>query len=137
MTGNSLQQELIDELMRKTGDNVSKVARQLGLDYSALREKTRAAAGILSFPRATTPEPDDIRTLGKPGFERYVVAVKPRGEGWPAKYAGVIAEMRKRFDAGTVDMYQTNNGGWVVQYCIPLINPRRSSNFFPNMVVMR
>ena len=136
MTSNSLQQQLIDELMRKTGDNVSKVARQLGIDYTALRERTRNEAGI-SFPRALTPEPDDIRTLGRPGFEQYVVAVKPRGGGWPAKYASVIADMRRRFDAGTVDMYQTNNGGWVVQYCIPLINPRKPSQFFSNMVVMR
>lgn len=137
MTGNSLQQQLIDELMRKTGDNVSKVARQLGIDYTALRERTRNEAGI-SFPRAQTPEPADIRTLGRPGYEQYVVAVKPRGTGWPAKYASVIADMRKRFDAGLVDLFQTTEkSGWVVQYCIPLINPRRATQFFSNMVVMR
>lgn len=132
MTKKNLEQELFAEEMKRTGGNISKVARHLGLDYYALREQARKDAG-LDFVRATEPEPEDIRTLGRPGFRVFVIAVKPKGSAWPAKYADVINEARRKFDAGTHDMYQTSNGGWVVQYLIPLANKREACRFFSTM----
>ena len=135
MTNKSLEDELFEEAMRDTNGNISKAARQLGLNFYALREMKRSPM-IASFPRPTTKEPFNIQTLGKPGLERYVIAVKPRGESWPTKYKDIIAEARKKFDSGTHDMYQCNNGGWVVQYLIPLMYPRKATRFFADMVIM-
>ncbi len=131
---NNLEESLIAEAMKESGGNVSAVARRLGLNYYALRERQMPEYN-LTFPRASTPEPEDIRTLGKSGLERYVIAVKPRGTGWPVKYKTTIEDARKKFDAGTHDMYQTNFQGWVVQYLIPLLYPRKACRYFADMVV--
>lgn len=131
------EDRLIQETMRETNGNISKVSRLLGIDYFALKSKYQAPVFELSFQRATGPEPEDIRVLGKPGFEQYVIAVKQAGSAWPAKYDPVIADARKKFDAGTHEMFQTNYQGWVVQYLVPRKYPRKPCRFFADMVVMR
>jgi len=139
MKSNSLENQLIEEALRESNNNLSLVARSLGISYHALKDRAERVAPTydVSFPRATTPEPDDITTLGKPGLERYVIAVKPRGSAWSTKYDAVIADARKKFDAGTHDMFQGSYQGWVVQYLIPLMHVRRPCRFFADMVVMR
>ena len=137
MNSKSLEDQLISEQLRETNGNVSKVSRQLGIDYVTLKRRLAPPTLNLPFQRASSQEPSDITSLGKPGLEHYVIAVKPRGTAWPSKYDDVIADARKKFDAGTHEMFQSNYQGWVVQYLIPRRKPRPSCRFFADMVVMR
>lgn len=136
---NSLSNEdrMIAEEMRATNGNISRVSRTLGIDYIALKSRLQIPLFELAFQRATGPEPEDIRALGKPGFEQFVIAVKPAGAAWPSKYDDAIADARKKFDAGTHEMFQSNYQGWVVQYLMPRRHPRKPCRFFADMVVMR
>lgn len=129
------QNDLIKEEMTKTGNNLSMVARVLGLDYHALRKRYPNYDRTLIS--ASEPEPADISTLGRKGFQQYVIAVKPAGSGWPAKYDAILADARKRFDAGTDEMFQTTDNGWVVQYLIPYLVPVERRSFFSTMIVMK
>ncbi|WP_454287283.1 helix-turn-helix domain-containing protein [Rhizobium arsenicireducens] len=126
---------LIDEELKRTNGNISKVARALGLDYHALRERqARSRLGQkLGVHPAVGPEPSDISTLGRMGYEPNVIAVKRQGDTWPTKYADVLAAARVSFDAGTHEMFQTSDNGWVVQYLIPRLRPAGKRNFFSNM----
>lgn len=129
------QNDLFKEEMKKSGDNLSYVSRVLGLDYHAARQRFPTPGRV--FQSALGPEPADISTLGRKGFEQFVIAVKPAGWGWPAKYDNVIAEARRKFDAGTHEMFQTNDGGWVVQYLIPYLVHVERRQFFSSMIVMK
>ena len=134
MINNSQTDTLISEAMKETGDNISKVARLLGIDYFALKARYPENSNQ-SFTSALGPEPDDIRTLGKAGLSQYVVAVKRRGFAWPKHYGDVIANARRRFDAGTHIMVQSIHAdGWVVQYLIPRMIKMKPRNYFSSMV---
>lgn len=127
--------QIIEE-MQNHGGNLSMVARVLGLDYHAL--KTRFPQGYEAVKTPVGPEPDNIRNLGKDGMQQYVIAIKKAGQAWPDKYNSVIVDARKKFDAGTHEMFQgRNNEGWVVQYLIPYLIPRPRRTFFSTMIVMR
>lgn len=126
---------LIDEELKRTGGNLSKVARGLGLNYFALKERQLLAQlnRKTGVHPAKGPEPEDITTLGCPGWELNVIAVKRQGEAWPKKYAAVIEDARRKFDEGTHEMYQTSDKGWVVQYLIPRLRPVARRTFFASM----
>ena len=133
---NTRTQQLIDEEILRTGGNISKVARALGLGYHGVR--ARLVQSMINQKRgcspAVGPEPEDIRTLGRPGFESYVIAIKRQGGHWPDHYADAIAAARRKFDDGTHEMFQTPHAdGWVVQYLIPRLKvvPRR--RFFASL----
>jgi len=128
------QNQILEEI-KAQGGNLSAVARSLGLDYYGL--KGRFAPTYEPLKTATGPEPDDIRTLGKPSLSKFVIAVKPAGTGWPAKYEAVIADARQKFDAGTHEMFQSRKDGWVVQYLIPHLIPVPKRTFFSTMIVMK
>lgn len=133
---NTTQQQLIDEEIRRTGGNYSKVARALGLNYHGVRSRLIQSMmnRKVGCNPATGPEPEDIKTLGRPGFEFYVIAIKRQGGHWPDHYAAAIADARRKFDEGTHEMYQTPHpDGWVVQYLIPRMKivPRR--RFFASL----
>lgn len=130
MNNNQIIEEIKDQ-----GGNLSAVARAMGIDYVALRQRFPTTHVPLVVP--TGPEPSDIKTLGKAGMTQYVVAVKKVGQGWPEKYESAIADARKKFDAGTHEMFQLNNNGWVVQYLIPYLVPVPRRQFFSTMIVMR
>ncbi|MBC2806631.1 hypothetical protein ACCS91_33590 [Rhizobium ruizarguesonis] len=138
MTTNSITSALIKEEIKRTGGNLSKVARALGLDYYALidQRKRELANRRVGVAPATGPEPDDIRVLGRPGHQHNVIAVKRQGQAWPAHFAAAIADARDKFDAGTHEMFQTTDNGWVVQYLIPRLKPAPRRKFFSEMVVM-
>lgn len=129
---------LIREELKKTGGNVSKVANALGLNYFALKERLNRelTSRKVGVNPATGPEPEDIRTLGRPGFQQNVIAIKRQGGAWPAHFAAAIADAREKFDAGTHEMFQTSDNGWVVQYLIPRLKPTERRKFFSEMVVM-
>ncbi len=129
------QNDLIKDEMKNSNNNISYVARVLGLDYYALRKKLEPQSQTLHS--ATEPEPADIRTLGREKFKQYVIAVKPAGSSWPAKYDAIIADARRKFDAGTHEMFQSNDNGWVVQYLVPYLIPRERRTFFATMIVMK
>jgi len=138
MKQTSNEASLILEEIRATGGNLSKVARVLGVDYFAL--KSRFGPTTTSGPPfrpALGPEPADIRTLGRPGFEQFVIAIKRQGGTWPEKYREVIEDARRKFDAGTHEMFQTPNNGWVVLYLIPRLRPTKRRNFFSSMGEVR
>ena len=125
--------QILEEINR-TGGNLSMVARTMGLDYHALKQRFVPVSEPMKVPEGE--EPEDIRTLGKPGMERYVIAVKKPGQAWP--HNAIIADARKKFDAGTHEMFQSKHkDGWVVQYLIPYLVPRPRRTFFSSMIVMR
>lgn len=138
MNTNSKTSSLIKEELKRTGGNLSKVARALGLDYHALldQRKRELATRKVGITPVDGPEPDDIRTLGRPGHEHNVVAVKRQGHGWPEHFAAAIADARQKYDAGSHEMCQTTENGWVVLYLIPRLKPAGRRNFFSTMVVM-
>jgi hypothetical protein len=129
------QNDQILEELKAHGGNISAVARALGIDYHAL--KTRFPQQYAPLKTPTGPEPSDIRTLGKPALSAYVIAVKKAGHAWPEKYDAAIADARLKFDAGTHEMFQSNNEGWVVQYLVPHLIPQPKRQFFSTMIVMR
>lgn len=130
-----MNNDQILEEMKNHGGNMSAVARALGLNYHALNQRYAPDNRPLNVPSG--PEPVNIKTLGKEGMERYVIAVKKVGQAWPEKYDTIIADARRKFDAGTHEMFQSNNKGWVVQYLIPYLVPQPSRSFFSTMIVMR
>lgn len=115
----------------ETGDySISQLARALGVDYHALRDRYFQGEVTKTFPVATGPEPDDIRSLGRPGLQRFVVAIKRRGGEWPERYRDAILLARRKYDAGTYEMFQGHHKeGWVVLYCLPRLVavPRRDT----------
>lgn len=127
--------ELITETMKESGDNLSYVSRVLGLDYHALKQRFPQHSNTVPTPKE--PEPKDISTLGRKGFQQYVIAVKMAGHAWPSKYTSVLDDARRKFDAGTHEMFQTNGNGWVVQYLIPYLVPIERRQFFSTMIVMK
>jgi transposase-like protein len=136
---NSQTDSLIKEELKRTGGNISKVARALGLNYHAMldQRKRELATRRVGITTVTEPEPSDIRTLGRPGHEHNVVAVKRQGQEWPKHFAAVIADARQKYDAGTHEMCQTTElNGWVILYLIPRLKPTERRNFFSTMVVM-
>lgn len=134
----SNENALIQEELKRTKGNISKVARILGLDYMALRARVQSEQTPQGVYRpALGPEPVDIGALGRPGFQQHVIAVKRAGHEWPDKYDEVIASARKLFDAGTHEMFQTPSNGWVVQYLIPRTRPTRPRRFFATMGAVR
>ena len=130
-----MNNDQINDKIKAQGGNMSAVARALGLDYHALRQRFAQPIELLKAP--TGDEPADIKTLGKPKLAQYVVAVKKVGQAWPEKYSAVIADARRKFDAGTHEMFQSNNEGWVVQYLIPYLVPQPRRQFFSTMIVMK
>ncbi len=128
-------QQMIDDELKAHNGNLSMVARALGLDYHALKMRNNPDFGQVQS--AVGPEPLNIKTLGKENFRQYVIAVKKVGTSWPSKYDGIITDARKKFDAGTHEMFQTTKDGWVVQYLIPYLVPTRRRQFFSTMIVMR
>lgn len=128
-------QAMINEAMRESGNNLSAVSRALGLNYQALRQRYPNVKPTLHS--AAEPEPADISTLGRKNFQQYVVAVKPAGSGWPDKYDDAIDKARKAFDAGTHEMFQTTDNGWVILYSIPYLVPIERRQFFSTMIVMK
>lgn len=110
------------------------LAKALGVSATALRARYSDVQRDV-FTSATGPEPDDIRTLAKPGHERFVIAVKPCGKDWPAKYRDVLAEARRGHDRGTHEMYQSRHvAGWIVQYSFPRLVKRKPSDWFGGVV---
>lgn len=135
MNVNSREEQLIQEELKKTDGNISRVARVLGLDYFYIKQKY-GGTDYVPFRPAVGPEPTDIRTLGRPSYEPYVIAVKKAGCRWPDRFEAIIADARKKFDAGTHEMFQTPNDGWVVQYLIPRTTRAVARTFFSTMVPM-
>lgn len=114
-----LIKDLAAQEVRRLG-KLSRVAREFAVDYHELKQEVYGEASRQPLPM-TTPLPKDVRQLGKPGMERYVVAAKPDGNPfWPPQFEDAINKARKLYDQGTHEMCQgLNPGGWVVLYLIP------------------
>lgn len=119
--------DLIRSELRNSGGNLRIVARRLDINLDALRLRYPQPGG---FSPTTATEPEDIKTLGKPGLQQFVIAVKKRGDGWPEKYREVIARGRRAYNNGTHEMCQGHTGGWAVLYLIPRLRKTRQRWFF-------
>jgi hypothetical protein len=124
-----MKEEYIQEVIRETGFNASRLARALGVDYIEARAMLIPEFALTPLVRPTEPMPDDITTLGKGRIAPYVIAVKAAGDAWPTKFGAAIHKARRQFDEGTHIMTTENRkDGWVVLYSItrrrPLANPR-------------
>jgi hypothetical protein len=124
-----MKEEYLQEAIRDSGYNASRLSRALGVDYIAARAMLIPEIALTPLVRPTEPMPEDITTLGKGRIASYVIAVKAAGDAWPAKFAAAIHKARRQFDEGTHIMTtQTRKDGWVVLYSItrrrPLANPR-------------
>lgn len=132
----TIESSLIEDELKRTGNNISKVARALGLDYYALKERQQRLtnrARVTGVHPAEGNIPDNISTLGRAGFQHNVIAVKKQGGEWPERFAAAIADARKKFDAGTHEMFQTSDNGWVVQYLIPRLKAAPRRTFFSSL----
>ena len=122
---------LIDSTIKDMDGNLSKVARVLGIDYFALKDREAQKMVPTSYPVPSSPRPVDIKTLGREHARRYVIAVRPRGALWSPQDRNVLNDARRKFDAGTHEMFQTTEPtGWVVQYLIPRLVPTKPRRFF-------
>lgn len=131
---------LIEEELKRTNGNISKVARALGLDYHALRERQIRSQlnRKIGLHPASGPIPEDIQVLGRVGFQHTVIAVKRQGDPtWPQRFDDVLADARRKFDAGTHEMFQTNDKGWVIQYLIPRLKAAPRRRFFSGMEIWK
>ena len=127
---------LIEEELKRTGGNISKVARGLGLDYFALKERQQRLASqarVTGIHPATGPVPENISALGRAGFQHNVIAAKRQGDAWPERFSAAIADARTKFDAGTHEMFQTSDNGWVVLYLIPRLKSAGRRHFFSTL----
>ena len=114
-----MSEELIREELRRSGFNLSRVANQLGVNYQKLKDEY--SPRYTPIVRPTVEMPTDISTLGKPGLQKYVIAVKAHGDGlWPIKFFNAIQRAHGLYDAGTHEMcQQKRKDGWIVLYLIP------------------
>ena len=119
---------LIEEEIKKTGGNLSIVARRLQIPYHSLVARFGPTA-VSTLPPAC-PRPDDIKELGRPHVRQYVIAIKRCGYEWPAEFKEVLKDARQKFDQGTHEMVQSVDKGWVVQYLIPRRKPTIRRRFF-------
>lgn len=126
------QELLLHDELKRTGGNLSKVARTLGIPYRDLISRY-GGNKIPTFVPPSRPEPADIRELGREGWKGWVIAAKRAGEAWPAKYDNVIKDARVSFDNGTHEMYQTTDNGWVALYLIPRTRSIQRKPFFASM----
>ncbi|MBD9544226.1 hypothetical protein IB276_32805 [Ensifer sp. ENS04] len=127
---------LIDEELKRTNGNFSKVARALGVDYFALKDRQNrlnSQTRATGIHPAAGPIPDDITVLGRAGFQQNVVAVKRQGDSWPERFSAAIADARAKYDAGTHEMFQTSDNGWVIQYLIPRLKSAGRRQFFSSL----
>lgn len=128
---NPIDRDLAADLKRK---GISVVARQTGVAFDYLKSLAERDRPVVhTFEPTREDLPKDIKSLGKPGFERFVIAAKKRGSVWPLLYADAILDARRKFDAGTHEMFQTVNGGFVVQYLIPRRRPVEPRRFFRSL----
>lgn len=134
VTSTNRLDNLISEELKRTNGNISKVARSLGIDYFAMKGRLNGQSLIdNNFRPATGSEPVDIRVLGRPGFEQYVIAIKRQGGFWGTKHHEALRAARRAFDAGTHEMFQAPAKGWVVQYLIPRLIPCAPRRFFESV----
>lgn len=121
------QKALIEsELLRLRG-NVSAVARGLGLSYHGVQALYPKDKSQLPFVPTTGPEPKPSE-IAKPSLAHLVIAMKRAGCGWPSHYDKVLKDARRKYDAGTHEMFQESVKGWVIQYLQPRLirTPKRS-----------
>lgn len=119
---------IVSEL-RKRNWNLSKTARNLGLDYGDLKRQHGTEHKPVVVPRG--PIPTDYKALGKESLRRHVIAVKKCTTEWPMQFHNAIQKARLNFDAGTHTMcQQTRPDGWVVLYSVPHKVPVRPRRFF-------
>lgn len=135
MHDNPIDRHIAEEVSEKKG-NLNKVARELGISFEYLQSRFGDTPSSSTFVPTLAPIPADIKTLGKKGFERFVVAVKRRGCVWPKQFDAAIKDARTKFDAGTHEMYQSISGGFVVQYLIPRRRPVEPRRFFRSIYVV-
>lgn len=121
---------LVEEELQKTG-NPSVVARRLGMNYQQMVVRHKKMQETAIIKEEVVPEPDDITSLGRPGMERFVVAIRRTTIGeWPKKYKDDLDKARMKYDAGTHEMVQGRKNGWFIQYCIPRHTPAKTRNYF-------
>lgn len=123
-----MNDELLRQELKRHSYNVSKTARVLGIDYFDLVKRlhpSNESMRQLTIPKGGYPE--DITTLGKPGMESYVIAVKKITYNWPVQFMNAIHNARRKYDDGTHEMCQeTRSDGWIVLYLIPRKHPDKN-----------
>lgn len=124
-----MDQAFLEDARRESGDNLSRLARRLGVNYHGVVERFRKPSRPFVAPRGALPT--NPASVAKPGMERFAIAVKAAGCHWPTIYFNALQRARALYDAGTHEMMQeTRADGWVVQYLVPrLITADRKPYF--------
>ena len=92
----------------------SKVARQYGLNFEALKAR---------FAEDTGP-------LGREGIRRFAIAVKLHGRAWPAEFTAAIKDARAKYDRGSHELCQGRSGQYTVLYLIPRLVWTQPRSYF-------
>ncbi len=116
--------------LRARNYNISKLARDMGVNYAGLRNRLWSDENR-PVVTPTGPLPTDPTSVGKAGMAHNAVAVKPNGGSWPTFYFNAIQRARAAYDAGTHEMVQEKRpDGWIVLYSIPRLIPVKRKPYF-------
>lgn len=125
--------QLIKSELEKT-KNPSLVARRFGLNYMVFLEHQKRTTAAAKIVEEVVDEPEDITELSKKGLENYVIAIKRAADPfWPEKYEAAIEDARKKYDAGTHEMFTGRKSGWFVLYSQPRLVSAKPRNYFASM----
>lgn len=119
---------------RLSGGNLAQVAKDLGLSVTECRQ------AFPQTPLVTRPLDDDGPTPGKDAKGVYevgrkalrskIVAIRHCTSWWREEDRKVIADARKRYDAGTHLMTTGRDGQWIILYSWKLRKPVTPQPYF-------
>lgn len=104
------QEELIVHDLRKTGCDVSTVARRFGMNAEYIRQVAIKAG--MSPSRAVDYQ------FGKESLRPFIVAVTPAGTAWD-NLDPKIEKARKDYDDGKIEMMTGRDGDTMILYGFP------------------
>lgn len=132
---NPQQTDRIRELYRKTGGDIRKVAKELGLKLHDVSRAINAGVAVIrSEVQDETQRPTRNEKgqpmLGNPNLRPFIVSYRHCMGQWPNEDRKAIVTARKQYDAGTHIVTQGRDGAWIVLYCWRRERPIPPLNYF-------
>ena len=122
-----------EEYLRNGGD-MSRVARDLGLNYADLKAFFAPAPAVyrpILGSGATVPKDERGRiVLGREEMRDYIISARHVYYPWPEEHEGRLAAARAAYDAGKMEMCQGRDGPYIIQYAIPRAKPTKPREYF-------
>jgi hypothetical protein len=117
----------IRELYEKHGGNVRAVATELGLD-------TLEVAKVMVPITVRVQERRPLEPIGRVALRKYQIAFRhSTNTSWSVEDMPAILAARKRYDAGTHEVFQEKTEGWYILYCKPRRQQTANRHWFSTM----